>query len=352
MDKFIKEITSFKKLFDRELNKYLVQKQEEAKKVSGEYSGLVKILADYVLAGGKRIRPFLVYQGCGVCGGQNKKQAIKVGMAVEIFHAFALIHDDIMDGADLRRNQLTLHKQLTKWHQAKRWKGASTNFGTGMAILAGDILFTWADELIVNLKNNQVLQVYQDMKKELMAGQAEDIFLSIVNGSPSQKRIVQTMLRKSAGYSIEKPLFLGAALARAGDKYYRFFRQVSMPLGLAFQLKDDILGMFGKRQEVGKPTDSDIKEGKMTLLIFHALREGYLPKKIYSQVLGNQGVTVKQVREFKKLLKNSGVLDKINAEVTSYITKARKVIKRSPSIKQESKDIFLGLAMFLQNRKY
>src|SRR3989339_1337130 len=123
MDKFTAEIEKFKTIFERELNKYLVQKQEEAKSVSSQYRELIAILANYVLAGGKRIRPFLVYQSYKICGGKNIKQVLKASMAVEIFHAFALIHDDLMDQASLRRNQPTLHRQLAQWHRDSRWKG-------------------------------------------------------------------------------------------------------------------------------------------------------------------------------------------------------------------------------------
>jgi geranylgeranyl diphosphate synthase type I len=190
------------------------------------------------------------------------------------------------------------------------------------------------------------------MKNELMAGQAEDMFLGEVKRMPSRQRIMRMMMKKSAGYSAEKPLILGAALAGAGKKYFNLFKRIAIPLGLAFQLQDDVLGMFGKRKEVGKPTDSDIKEGKVTLLIYYALESGKFPKVYLRKILGNESASPKQVGAFKRSIKECGALEKINAEIENYISEAKEVVRKSALLRKENKDILIGLADFLQGRAY
>lgn len=352
MKNFIKELNKFKETFDNNLAVFLNKKILSAGKVSPEYRDLVKILSKYILAGGKRIRPFLVYLSYKISGGRNKRRAILLGMAVEIFHNFALIHDDIIDMSDLRRNKLTLHKQLALWHRRRKWRGVSAEFGLGLSILAGDILFAWADGLVGALKNEKVSKIYQEMKDEIMIGQAEDIFLSKINKVPSKKRIFQVMLKKSAGYSAQKPLSLGSALAGYEKKYSKLFKNIAKPLGLAFQLKDDILGIFGKREEIGKPTDSDIKEGKITLLIYYTIKSGKISKKRLLGLLGRKNISAADINIFKKLIKSSGALEKVGNEIEMYIAESFSIVERSPLLVERDKKIFMGLAEFLQSRKY
>jgi len=349
---FTKDITAFKKLFDQRLQRFFVQKQAEAQKVSGEYAVLVRYLAKYTLAGGKRLRPFLLCRGRRIVGAKSSVKANQAGLALELFHNFALIHDDIMDGADSRRGQPTLHQQLTQWHQQKKWRGDSQEFGVGMAILGGDMLFTWADELINGLDNKAVSRLYHKMKSELMIGQAEDMFLSKINKTPSRSRIINTAILKSARYSVEKPLLLGAAVVGQEKKFHSFFQTLAEPLGLAFQLRDDVLGVFGQQSKIGKSVSSDITEGKMTLLIHYALKYGIIPKKLLRKTWGNEKATSRDVAEFKKHLKQSRAVTEVEKEIAGQLDRAAKVIKNTKLIKEAEKDMFLSLLEFFAQRNF
>ncbi|MBU1178262.1 polyprenyl synthetase family protein [Patescibacteria group bacterium] len=349
---FVKELAAFQSKFNSQLSKYFIQKLVKARSVSSEYTQLVKFLSAYLQAGGKRLRPFLLKQGFQIAGGKNNAQANQVGIALELFHNFALIHDDLMDGADLRRQRPTLHRQLAKWHQQRKWRGDSQEFGIGMAILAGDILLAWADELINNLKRPLILDIYQEMKSELMIGQAEDIFLSKINKIPTRQRIIKAALLKSAHYSVAKPMLMGAALENQKQKYQGLFDTLAEPLGLTFQLRDDILGVFGKQGAVGKSVSGDIEEGKMTLLMYYALRSGHLPPLLLKKTWGNNVATRREVTELKTSLKNSGALDKVSQDVDRQLTQAEKVINRSKLMNNKTKAIFLDLLIFFQTRDY
>ncbi len=352
MKDFINKIVNFKGTFDKRLEAYFEVKKKEAAVISPEYTDLVQYLSEYILAGGKRIRPFLAYMGYKVSGGNNNEKIMRLGMALEIFHSFALIHDDIIDFSNLRRNKPTFHIMLQEWHQSKNWRGSSSDFGLGLAVLAGDILSTWSNELVFNLNNRRVFKLYQEMKNEIMIGQAEDIFLSEVKNISDKDRIVSVMMRKTSDYTAQKPLILGATLAGARNSQQEFYKNLSVPLGLAFQLKDDVLGMFGKRREIGKPTDSDIKEGKITLLIYYALKSGKISRDYLLKLLGNKKVTREQIVEFKNIIKRSGALQRVDSEIDKYIGKAKRVVRLSKILNVYDKKVFIGLANFLEKRKY
>ncbi|MFH2105325.1 MAG: polyprenyl synthetase family protein [Parcubacteria group bacterium] len=349
---FTKDITVFKKLFDQRLQRFFIQKQKGARKISNEYVTLVRYLEKYVLAGGKRLRPFLLCRGRRIAGVKSSVKANQAGLALELFHNFALIHDDIMDGADSRRGQPTLHQQLAEWHQQKKWRGDSQEFGVGMAILGGDMLFTWADELINGLDNKAVSRSYHEMKSELMVGQAEDMFLSKINKIPSRSRIINTAILKSARYSVEKPLLLGAAIAGQEKKFRLFFQTLAEPLGLAFQLRDDVLGVFGQQSKIGKSVNSDIAEGKMTLLIHYALKYDTIPKKLLGRTWGNEKATSQDVTEFKKRLGQSRVVTEVEKEIAGQLDRAAKVIKNTKLIKEAEKESFLSLLEFFAQRNH
>lgn len=349
---FSQEIAAFKKLFDARLRRFLARKQKEAGKVGKEYAALVRYLAKYTLAGGKRLRPWLLCRGRRIAGGKSSVKANQAGLALELFHNFALIHDDIMDGADLRRGQPALHQQLTQWHRQRKWRGDSQEFGIGMAILGGDMMLTWADELINSLGLESVSSLYHEMKSELMIGQAEDVFLSKIKEIPARSRIINTALLKSARYSVEKPLLLGAAVAGREKQYRPLFRALAKPLGLAFQLRDDVLGMFGEKSTSGKSVGGDIREGKMTLLMYYALKSGQIPKKILREVWGDEKASDNGIARIRTGVKNSQALEKVLQDIAKQLIQAEKIINESKLMKSKEKALFLNLINFFRERNY
>ena len=227
-------------------------------------------LRSLVLAGGKRLRPAFCYWGfVGSGGSPEDRTAIDAGAALELLHTFALIHDDVMDGSAMRHGTETVHVEHAKRHARAGWWGDPDRFGAGVAILAGDLAFVYSDRFLTGAPP-AARAVFDELRLEVNVGQYLDL-LGTARRSADPALARRICQYKSGKYTIERPLHLGAALA-APDRFEQVADDLSafgMPLGEAFQLKDDLLGMFGDATVTGKPVGEDLREGKPTLL--HAL---------------------------------------------------------------------------------
>lgn len=232
---------------------------------------LLGLLSEF-LAGGKRIRPLLSVTGWRGAGGEGGESAvIRVAASLEMFHAFALIHDDIMDDSDTRRGRPTIHRTLEGKPGDKRTK----RFGLSAAVLLGDLAFAWSDELLhtAGLTPEQygsVLPLITEMRTEVMLGQYLDLratgeLTDDVNATLMVNRY------KTAKYTVERPLHIGAALTGAGPEIMAACTAYAIPLGEAFQLRDDVLGVYGDVRDTGKSRLDDLRAGKNTTLVALAL---------------------------------------------------------------------------------
>jgi geranylgeranyl diphosphate synthase type I len=232
-------------------------------------------LEAFLLDGGKRLRPSFAYWGWRGAGGEDSDAIVSAAAALEWLQASALIHDDVMDGSATRRGRPAVHRQFASLHRGEGWTGSSDSFGTAAAILLGDLALIWADEM-VNTSGlpaealRRAQPVYDEMRTELMAGQYLDL-LEQAMGGQSVERAMTVARYKSAKYTVERPLHFGAALAGAGPEIVRAYSGYGLPLGEAFQLRDDVLGVFGDPAETGKPAGDDLREGKRTVLIAKTL---------------------------------------------------------------------------------
>jgi geranylgeranyl diphosphate synthase type I len=233
--------------------------------IDPDLGDLVDAVAGLVDAGGKRLRPAAAYWAFVGAGGDAHDPAIAdAGAALELLHAFALLHDDVMDGSAARRGRPTAHRAFAAEHEARGWRGESRRFGEGAAILAGDLAFAWADELLLSAPL-PARRLWTELRVELALGQYLDV-LGAARGSASAAQALRTLRYKSGKYTIERPLHLGAAVAGRLDELAGPLSAVGLPLGDAFQLRDDLLGAFGDEAMTGKPVGDDIREGKPTLL--------------------------------------------------------------------------------------
>ncbi|MFD7665069.1 polyprenyl synthetase family protein [Streptomyces sp. NPDC059788] len=237
--------------------------------------------------GGKRLRGRFVWWGLRVCGGGGEaaEAALRLAAALELVQTCALVHDDVMDGAELRRGGPALHADVRAQYTAPPGAGgfdrsaspraggfdrSAETFGRSAAILAGDLALAWADDTVLDTglparARSAVHTLWRTMRTEMVAGQYLDLH-GQVTASRSPVRAVRTARLKSARYSVERPLLLGAALAGADDRAAGALRSAGRCAGLAFQLHDDLLGVFGDPRETGKPSGDDIREGKLTYL--------------------------------------------------------------------------------------
>ncbi|MBB5873603.1 geranylgeranyl diphosphate synthase type I [Allocatelliglobosispora scoriae] len=227
-------------------------------------------LSRFVTAGGKRLRPAFCYYGYLALGGATEDGIIPAAASLELLHAFALIHDDIMDASDTRRGHPTLHRSLAGMHRREGWRGDSDLFGTGTAILCGDLCFAWSEELFsgCGLPAADVAaarRILMLMRTETIGGQYLDLREQADPGT------VETALRvvrfKTAKYTVERPLQIGLALAGGDTELSKAFGELGETLGVAFQLRDDLLGVFGDPARTGKSDLDDLREGKATVLM-------------------------------------------------------------------------------------
>jgi geranylgeranyl diphosphate synthase, type I len=223
-------------------------------------------LARFVLAGGKRLRPaFCHWAFVGAGGAADDPAVIDTGAAFELLHAFALVHDDVMDGSDTRRGEQTVHVEFDTTHAGATWRGESRRFGEGVAILIGDLAEVFADRLMTAAPQ-AAFGVWNELKIELNVGQYLDV-LGTARGGTDLATARRIARYKSGKYTIERPLHVGAALAGRLDELSTPLSAYGSPLGEAFQLRDDILGTFGDAARTGKPVGDDLREGKPTPLL-------------------------------------------------------------------------------------
>ncbi|GAB1331921.1 polyprenyl synthetase family protein [Streptomyces sennicomposti] len=237
---------------------------------------LLDAVGDFIAAPGKRVRPLLCVLGWYAAGGTGPAppvSVLRVAACPELFHAFALMHDDVMDGSDHRRGRPSLHRTLAACHPSHP---RAERLGVNAAILAGDLVLAWSDELLTSTpmtpeQSKAVLPVVYRMRTEIVTGQYLDL---VTTSRPTD--CLDTALRiaryKTAKYTVERPLQIGAALFGADEALHRVLGRIALPLGEAFQLRDDLLGSFGDPSRTGKPTLDDLREGKHTALLACALR--------------------------------------------------------------------------------
>ncbi|QTJ69610.1 polyprenyl synthetase family protein [Rhodococcus sp. ZPP] len=262
------------------LREFFAGRTELVDAVGGGYRDAVTTLENFVLRGGKRVRPAFAWTGWIGAGGDpqgpDAGPVLRACSALELVQACALVHDDIIDASTTRRGFPTVHVQFEERHRAGSWSGESPHFGEAVAILLGDLALAWADDMIRESGIGpdaaaRISPVWSAMRTEVLGGQ----FLDISNEARADESIDAAMRvnrYKTAAYTIERPLHLGAALAGAGENLVSAYRRFGTDIGIAFQLRDDLLGVFGDPAVTGKPSGDDLRAGKRTVLFALALQ--------------------------------------------------------------------------------
>jgi geranylgeranyl diphosphate synthase type I len=279
-----------------------------------------------LLTGGKRLRAACAYWGWrGVVGSSAvalDDAAIKAASSLEFLHACALAHDDVMDASDTRRGLPSAHRVFESMHRDNNWRGSAAAFGEGAAVLIGDLLLSWADDVLFRsgLPAGALLRgkpVYDEMRTELMAGQYLDL-LEQASGDGSEDRVMRVARYKTAKYTIERPLHLGGALAGAPAETLTAYSDYGLPLGEAFQLRDDVLGVFGDPKVTGKPAGDDLREGKRTLLIHATLHAASSAQRAALEAgLGNRDLDVADIDRLREVIVDSGGLAQVEERISS-----------------------------------
>ena len=301
------------------INQALLQQINKSSSVISEIDDqlipIANSLKDY-LAEGKRFRPIFSLIGFLGANGELNTPVYKAASALEFLQASALIHDDLMDGSDTRRGKPAIHKQ----------------FGDAAAVLIGDLALVWNEEALHDsgLESKEVNSIHDIMRTELMAGQFLDVYEQ-TQKSFSVERSLKIARYKSGKYSIERPLHFGAALATPKnlETYLEIFSDYGLPLGEAFQLRDDLLGVFGDPKETGKPAGDDLREGKRTALIACAYERGDVTvQKLLDQKLGSD-LTTAEVIELQEAITETGAVIHIEDLIEKLSESASDAINRN-----------------------
>ena len=315
--------------------------------VSDDLDPLVEAVSD-LLSGGKRLRPAFCWWGYRGAGGADTEEAMRAAAALEFLQACALIHDDVMDGSDTRRGMPSAHHRFAMLHRGSEWLGSPEAFGVGAAILLGDLCLSWADELLLTSgvpaeRLNAAKRVYDEMRTELMAGQYLDL-LEQARGGGSVERAMRVVRFKSAKYTIERPLHMGAALAGGDPAIASAYSGYGLPLGEAFQLRDDVLGVFGDPEETGKPAGDDLREGKRTVLIATAMdRATPAQAAQIRRHLGDPGLDATGVALLREVIAETGALDHAESLIASLTDEAIASLD-SVDLQDPAREVLTGLA--------
>jgi isopentenyl-diphosphate delta-isomerase type 1 len=267
---------------ERVLREALAAGEAELLALDPELAPVTGEVRALVAAGGKRLRPAFVYWGHRATGADHDDAVLTVAAAVELLHTFALLHDDVMDRSPTRRGRRTAYRTLADHHAAAGLRGDATRFGVSAAVLAGDLAFVWADGLLDRAAlapgaHARARRAFTTLRVEVMAGQYLDLHLAEGPGA-GEAAAERVALLKSGRYTVTRPLQLGAALAppdadpAARAALDATLRRYGDAVGVAFQLRDDILGLYGDPAETGKGRLDDLRTGKRTLLVLRALR--------------------------------------------------------------------------------
>lgn len=324
-------------------------------KVSDDLTPMVDALTA-LLSGGKRLRPAFCYWGWRGAHGPPEfdEAALRAAASLEFLQACALIHDDVMDGSDTRRGLPAAHRRFAGVHRGAEWLGSPESFGIGAAILLGDLCLSWADEvLLTSAFPHEALRrgkdVYDEMRTELMAGQYLDL-LEQARGGGSVDRALRVVRFKSAKYTIERPLHLGAALAGADAAVMEAYSGYGLPLGEAFQLRDDILGVFGDPQETGKPAGDDLREGKRTVLVAIAVeRSSSRQAEVIRRHLGDPGLDATGVAALREIITDTGARDYTENLITELLENALAAL-HSADLEPGAREVLTGLAFAATRR--
>jgi len=317
------------------LDEFLAEQSSRLAPLGADAAALVE-QARTSVTGGKRLRAAFCYWGFRAVTPDvpDEKALLRACAALEVLHASALVHDDFMDASATRRGRPATHVAFDAAHRRAGWTGDSRQYGAAAAILLGDLLLTWADELLRRCglpldRVSHALDVFDLCRSEVIAGQFLDV--SVQARGRADVETAMTVLRyKSAKYSVERPLHVGAALAGADDELLTHLTAFGLPLGEAFQLRDDQLGVFGDPATTGKPAGDDLAEGKRTVLVALALDGAPADDGAHLDAALGNTLTTDEVDRLRRIIVDSGAHGQVEAVIDELTRLALAALDRAP----------------------
>ncbi|HEX4722354.1 MAG TPA: polyprenyl synthetase family protein [Pseudonocardiaceae bacterium] len=323
----------------RVLADYFESRRRQTDSIGADVTDAVGALAEFVLLGGKRIRPTFAWWGWrgagGAADGPAADAVLRAISALELLQAGALLHDDLMDASSVRRGAPTVHVAFAARHRADRLHGEPERFGLAAAVLLGDIALTWADDRFqtAGLPADALARAvppWQAMRTEMLAGQYIDV-LTQAHGDESADAALRIDRWKTAAYTVRRPLHIGAAIAGADPEVIAAYDRFGADLGIAFQLRDDLLGVFGDPAVTGKPAGDDIRDGKRTLLMALGMRQAEpADAALLRSGLGRADLTADDVARVRTLLVDAGAVAAVEQRIAELTTSALDTVAAAP----------------------
>jgi geranylgeranyl diphosphate synthase type I len=336
---------------EQRLREFLEPEEQRWSSFDADLAEPVREIGRLVLVGGKRLRPAFCHWGYVAAGGDPADPMVaNAGAAFELMHAFALFHDDVMDDAASRRGEPTTHTVFTEHHRDHAWAGEARRFGEGVAILVGDLAFVYADQLMADA-SPAAWRIWNELRIELNIGQVLDIVGSVRN-ERSRAKAERICRYKSGKYTIERPLHLGAVMA-APDRAVELLPALSgygLPLGDAFQMRDDVMGAFGDAAVTGKPVGGDLREGKPTPLLARAVEAATAAQGEVLALVGRVDLTDADVARVQQVIVDTGALADLERTIATLTAEAVGAIERAP-ITTVARDELVVLAAYVSQRQ-
>jgi geranylgeranyl diphosphate synthase type I len=305
----------------------------------------LRTLRSFVLDGGKRLRPAFCHWGfVGAGGDAYDERIVDAGAAFELLQAFALVHDDVMDGSATRRGRRAVHVEYADRHDDAGWRGEARRFGEGVAVLIGDLAHVYADRFMINAPDDAVM-IWNELRVELNVGQYLDV-VGTARADTDLTRARRIARYKSGKYTIERPLHVGAAIA---GRYHELNGSLSAygdPLGEAFQLRDDLLGAFGDETQTGKPVGDDLREGKPTPLLAIASERARGDDVTLLSLVGSSELSLDDITAVQAVLVSTGAVAEIEASIDRLTRAAIAAIESAP-VTAEASGALVELAEYV-----
>jgi geranylgeranyl diphosphate synthase type I len=339
---------------DKVLSIFLARQRERLAAVDPVLLPLSDALEAFVLGGGKRLRPAFAYWGYRGAGGVEADEPVAAVASLELVQASALIHDDVMDGSNTRRGEPAIHRRFEVVHDTAAWRGDGALFGTAAAILLGDLCLVWSDEMLhaSGLDPETLARartVFDRMRTELTVGQYLDIHTQ-ATGHTSAARASLIAQFKSGKYTVERPLLLGAAIADAAPDVVQAYSRYGLPLGEAFQLRDDLLGVFGDPELTGKPAGDDLREGKRTYLVAMAYEAATgTARADLDRNLGNAALDDTGVARLRDIIITTGALRRTEHRIGELTAEALNALDGA-DLAAEGRQVLVELATAVTTR--
>lgn len=353
------DLASLRSAIEAQLAEFLDAETKNLIEIDSHLSQVAKAVSNYILGGGKRIRPIFALVGYLGAGGKIVNQIdnsiIKCVSSLELLQACALIHDDLIDGSDNRRGKPSIHKAYEKLHLEEGRIGSAINFGSAAAILLGDLALVWSDKCIHESGISATAQlavnpIHDSMRIEIMAGQFLDVLEQTMQ-TFSVERALKIARFKSGKYTVERPLHFGAALALPKNlsEFFTIYSEYGLPLGEAFQMRDDLLGVFGNPAETGKPAGDDLREGKRTALIAFAYdRTSAAGRQKLDQLLGQKTLSENEIEQLREVITDSGAKIHVEDLIEKLAEQALDAIELDQI---QAKELLVELVSIATNRK-